>query len=92
MPSSTILRTAVTPDGDNDLVQLEISDGRLLVEPQSMEGSIRLTVEATTRAYRSPPLPYVQLAAIDVALEALRDLSTEIRKLKSLQRISYLLT
>lgn len=80
MPGAIILRTSVTPDGDNDLVQIEISDGQLLAEPQSTAGSIRLTVEATTRAYKNPPMTCVQLAAIEVALEALRNISTQLRK------------
>ena len=83
MPNATILRTAVTPDGGiTTLFNLKSPMDGCLAEPQSIkEGTvIRLTVEATTRAYKSPPLPCVQLAAIDVALEALRNLSTQLRR------------
>jgi hypothetical protein len=80
MPDAKILRTVITPAGDNDLVQLEISDGLLVAELESMEGSIRLSLEAKVRGYKYPALSHIQLEAVDRTLKALQSISTALGK------------
>ena len=67
-----ILRTSVSPDGDVDRVQLEISDAPLQVETASMEGSIRMSVEVKIPAFKTPLIEHLQIAVVDEAINTLR--------------------
>ena len=67
-----ILRTSVSPDGEDDRVQLEISDAPLQVETASMEGSIRMSVEVKIPAYKAPLIEHIQIEVIDETINALR--------------------
>jgi hypothetical protein len=82
VPNASILRTTVSQDAGYDIVQLEISDSRLASGEVSIaEGAaIQVTVEARIQGFVTPPLAHIQLAAVDVALEALRNISQELRK------------
>jgi hypothetical protein len=82
VPNASILRTTVSPDAGYDIVQLEISDSRLASgEVSIVEGAaIQVTVEARIRGFVTAPLAHIQLAAVDVALEALRNISQDLRK------------
>ncbi len=73
-PAATILRTIVTPGGAEDRVQLEISDEPPQVEKESMDGSIRMNVEVKIDAYRTPPIEYVQLKAVETTINALTEI------------------
>lgn len=82
MPNASILRTTVSPDAVYDIVQLEISNSRLASGEVSIaEGAaIQVTVEARIEGFVTPSLAHIQLAAVDVALDALRDIATALRK------------
>ena len=67
MPHAKILRTTVTPDGDDDLVQLEIADVLL---PAADEAN-RLSLAVRVPAYYGPRLAYLQYQAIiEIAMDA----------------------
>jgi hypothetical protein len=74
MPDAKILRTIVTPDGDDDLVQLEIADVSLPAE----DAATRLTLAVRVPAFRGPQLAYLQYQAIEVALDALRKIVNDL--------------
>lgn len=82
MPNASIVRTTVSPDAGYDIVQLEVSDSRLASGEVSIaEGAaIQVTVEARIQSFVAVPLAHIQLAAVDVALEALRNISQDLRK------------
>jgi hypothetical protein len=81
VPNASILRTTVSPDASYDIVQLEISDSRLASGEVSIaEGAaIQVTVEARIQGFVAAPLAHIQLAAVDAALEALRNISQDLR-------------
>ena len=70
-PRAAISRTIVTPGASEDRVLLEISDGPPQAETQSMEGTIRVTLEVKADAYRIAPVEYVQLVAVENTIKAL---------------------
>jgi hypothetical protein len=74
MPDAKILRTSVTPDGDDDLVQLEIADVSLPAD----DPATHLTLAVRVPAFRGPQPAYLQYQAIEVARDVLKKIVNDL--------------
>src|ERR1039457_6688987 len=76
MSPPEILRTIVTPDGAQTIVELHISDG----SPRSADGEPPIALALRVGAYEMPLLAHLQAQTLRAAIEILQQLREQIER------------